>query len=245
MSTFRLRSAEYLEKFYEKCYLEIDGDSGSLEVSYMRGFLGKTRTSLTKMEFDATTTVLAQGTRVTLKGLVMVAESEADASEIARIFRMPAVALAAATAAKENVASDAGEAVHAFLKGREESLLILAKLAQDPRGVAVSSFAASADDASDPVDAVVVDASKRLSEPLEKMNSSLEKLEASGAKELSEKLYAVAYALGSLQDSIFSAKAVTEPELIFLADLGITLPKDQTLKLSAVPDLMPRMTAAQ
>ena len=233
MSTYRLASAEYRGEAHEGSDMEIDEKSRTLEVTYMKGIVGrKTRTRLVKMVWDASTPITVTGARVQVGELTVVAEAEVDAKEIGRLLRMPA---AAVVAQRAKTVFDAEEAVREFLKSREESLVLLAKLREDPRGV-ISQFEFK-DEGRDPVDEAMVAYSKRLAEPFKRMTSSLDRLEAADQKESSERLYALAYALGSLQDSVFSGKPVTEAESVFLADLGILLPQ-QGLKLGNISETL-------
>jgi len=232
LSTFLLASADYQGEAHESCELEIDDKSRTIEVTYMKGIGRKTKTRLVRMTWDASTPISVRGLRVQVGELNMTVEGEADAKEVGRILRMPAAAI---QAQRDKAAAEAEEAVRAFLKAREESLVLLTKLRQDPR--AAVSQAKSDDEGGDPIDEAMVAYSKRLADPFKRMTSSIERLDSEGEKDRSEKLYALAYALGSLQDSAFEGRPTTEEESVFLADLGVLVPK-QGLKLGNMSETL-------
>jgi hypothetical protein len=213
---YKLDSASYRDKTYPDGILLVDETGSEIELRQLTGKRKKDEVVVAKFHLEPNADVMVDGPLLRVSELSISLESPAVAQEVAELLRRPG---------REREASrrlsEAESPVSAFLEAREEALGLLSRMKVDPRGALLSAESMWTNDDTEPLDAVYSAYSKRLSESLEKMTSSLSGTENSLGTGVADRLYALAYTLTAVQNALFAADSDLVQELAALQELGI------------------------
>ena len=190
---------------------------------------------IAKFSLEPNADVLVDGALLKVSELSVTLESPGAAGEVADLLRRPARELEAV-----RLVSEAEASVSRFLEASEEALSLLSRIKADPRGAlfAVDSTSTATD--TEPLDAVYSTHSARLAESLERMKSSLAGGEKSLGSAATERLYAVAYTVGAVQNALFEGDSDLVQELAALQELGIATTAQELRMERATARLMLR-----
>lgn len=215
--TYKLISASFRDKTYADSVLLIDQANGEMELRQWTGRKKKEQTTIARFRIEPTAEVLVDGSLLRIAELSVTLESPSRAGEMADLLRMPARQRDSAKAL-----SDAESAVSEFMSAREEALVFLAKVRFNPREALASAAQMwPADDAREPLEAVHSSYSASLGVSLEKMNSALDGAETKLGRGLVERLYALAYTTGAVQNALFESDSDLAEEIAALQELGV------------------------
>jgi hypothetical protein len=215
MKTYPLVSFEYQGRKYGKCNLTIDEASHQLEVS-KSGFLGLRKSVLAKMSYGAKVQAVSGGSMIRLEGMAMTVESDERASEISQLIWKRE------TQVRQQQAGGLAKAESAaleFLRDREGTIAFISKLKEDPKGALISQSEAWTDKNRDPLDEILEGRSKQLKDAFEKFKASVKETEAQTGEEAIERVFAIVYSLGLIQDGLLTGGDL-KAELGFLDELG-------------------------
>jgi len=187
--SFRATSVKYQGKEYKKALLLVDDVQKEVEVQVERGFLKKKMGRLVNLGI-VTEKVLIAGNTVTVGGVTAVLESQRDADTLAQLLYLPDVAKALA------VAKSSAEK---FLRARSSALIPLINLKANQRETLLGVFDEAPEDA-DPVDVLVSNSEKAVEGAVETMRREIEEARDI-PPETRNKVYALVYAVGLVQDS--------------------------------------------
>ncbi len=215
---YKLVSATYRDKAYPDGIFLVDEKRGEIELRQWVGRRKKEQAPVARFRFEPTTEVRVDGPLLKVSDLAITLESPEEAAEVAGLLRRPAREREASS-----VLSDSESAVRSFLESRGEAMAFLAKLKAEPREALLSAESSwPADYSGEPIDAVYSTYSSSLAVSLEKMTSSLADAEKSLGPGVTGRLYAVAYTIGAVQNSLFEGDSDLAQELAALQELGIS-----------------------
>jgi len=215
---YLLNSVRKDGKGHSHCTLEIDEAKRYVQIKARRG-LGRGLFQVVDFYYDASTVVEVDGERLRVGELEMVAKSRGDAQEIAGSIRKPAVEVVKQA---DDALKEIEVVVQGFLEAREEAVSTLMKLRKDPRTTLLEASAAWESLTGDPVEQLYTTSQQKISSSRDQMEGLIEALEWKVGKKVVERLYALCYAVGKLQDALFSGSAEeAEAAKRFLVELGI------------------------
>lgn len=188
--SFRAVSVQYKDKEYKKALLLVDEESREAEVQTERGLFKKKMERLVNLGI-VTEKVLVAGNKVTIGGATVVLESQRDADTVAQLFYLPDLAKALGVAKSS---------VERFLRARSSALAPLINLKTNPRETLLGAFEEAPEDA-DPVDVLVSNSEKAVKGAVETMRREIEAEARDLPPETRNRVYAVVYAVGLVQDS--------------------------------------------
>jgi hypothetical protein len=218
MKEYELSRVKKDGKEHSNCALAIDEEKGYAQIKYKRG-LRRELFQLVDFYYDASTVIDLEGERLRVGELEMVAKSRGEAGTIAESIRKPAAELRKQA---ESALAEAEAAAQGFLVAREAAILTLMKLKKDPRGTLLDVSASWKDLTGDPVDQLYSSFQENLLTSKEKMDAEIEAIRWKVGTKAVERLYAFCYAVGKLQDAIFSGSAENAEEVKkSLVELGI------------------------
>jgi hypothetical protein len=246
LRTYRLVSATYQDKAYPEGVLRVNEAGSEIELTKWTGKDRRTGAVVARFNLEPNVDVLVDGALLKVSGLSITLESPGVAGEVADLLRRP-------TREREAVmlVSEAESSVSGFLEVREEALNVLSRIRVDPRGALFEVQSMWTNDDTEPLDAVYSKYSTLLAESLEKMTSSLaggEKVLGSG---VTNRLFALAYTIGAVQNALFEGDSDLVQEIASLHELGIEttaqdlrMPKPtERLMLRAHQELVVMVTA--
>lgn len=213
---YRLVSATYQNKEYPEGILRVNEAGNEIELRQSTGKKSRAETVIARFRLEPNADVLADGALLKVSELSVTLETPGVAGEVADLLRRPARELEAARLVTEAEAS-----VSAFLEAREDALNLLLRIKVDPRGALFGLDSTSTATDMEPLDAFYSTFSARLTESLERMKASLaggEKGMGSGA---TDRLYAIAYNIGGVQNALFEGDSDLVQEVAALQELGI------------------------
>ncbi len=159
----------------------------------------------------------ADGAALKISDLSITLESPAVAMEIVELLGRPET-----NSEGLGQLARAESAVTGFLKTREEAMRFFAWAKVSPREALLSKESELPfDTTKDPLDVVYSSYSTRLSESLDRMNLSLGEAETLLGPKAVERLYALAYTIGQVQNSLFEGQPDLAKEVGCLAELGV------------------------
>lgn len=214
--TYNAVSASYRDKAYSDVVLLVDDARSEIELRQWSGRRKKKETVIARFRLEPNAEVLVDGTLLRVSELSITLESPAAAGEVAAILRRPAREREAM-----RLLSEAEYAVRDFLETREDAVGFLSKVKVNPREALLSAESLWAADDTEPLDAVYSSYSMRLAESLERMKSSLASRETKLGSSVTERLYALAYTIGAVQNALFEGDSNLVQELAALRELGI------------------------
>jgi|GEM_PF-6145152 len=212
---YKFLSATYQNKEHQEGVLRVNAAGNEIELSQWTGKKKRVETVIAKFRLEPNADVQVDGALLRVSELSVTLESPGAAGEVADLLRRPARELEAV-----KLVTDAEASVSGFLEAREEALNLLSRIKVDPRGALFAVDSTSAADVADPLDAVYSTLSSRLAESLEKTKSFL----AGGEKSLgsaTDRLCAIAYTVGAVQNALFEGDSDLAQELDALQELGI------------------------
>jgi hypothetical protein len=219
MRLFQLEWAKLEGIMYKRCTLSVDDAAAQVEVTHhQRKLLSSKDTSLTKFGFDAGTKVSRIGASLSVGGVELMASSLDDASAIEKLLGAPRAAAReqafASLALSEERAKD-------FLTERNETLAFLSVIKSDPAEGMLQLYLSS----KSPPDVALRDYLKSrenaLVGSLERLDAALADLSAKAGAHVAERVYAVTYLGGLVQNNLLEKG---EPGLKaegFVSELGI------------------------
>ena len=214
---YRLVSASFQDKTYRDGTLCVDEAGSEIELRQLTGKRKKKEeVVIARFRLEPNAEVLVDGPLLRVSGLSIALESPAVAGEVADLLRRPA---------REREALRGLSEVESFLGGflgaREDALNLLSRMKVDPRGALLSVESMWTTDDTEPLAAVYSNYSARLSESLERTKSSLASEEKNLGPALTETLFALANAIGAVQNALFEGGSDLTQELASLQELGI------------------------
>jgi hypothetical protein len=226
--TYKLISASFREKTYADGVLLIDEGKSELELRQWTGRKKKDQATIARFRIEPTAEVLVDGPLIRISELSVTLESPSRASEIATLLRRPARERETGRAV-----SEAESAVRQFLDEREVAMALLSKVKVNPREALIGVESMwPAEDTREPLEVVLSTLSGRLAVSLEKMTSSLDSAENKLGRGMVDRLYALAYVIGAVQDALFDGDPDMTRELAALQELGIAV-TSQDLRMAA------------
>jgi hypothetical protein len=213
---YRLVSAAFQNKEYAEGVLWVNGTGSEMELRQWAGKKRKEETVIARFRLQPNVEVTVDGPLLRVSELSVTLESPAIAGEVADLLRQPARELETV-----RLVSEAEASVGGFLDSREEALNLISRIKVDPRRTLFEVGPVSAAAAADPLEAFYSSYSKRVEESLDKMKSSLAEGENVLGPAATERLYAVAYTIGAVQDAIFGGDSDLAQEAAALQELGI------------------------
>jgi hypothetical protein len=222
-------SASYQNKAYPEGVVRVNEAGNEIELRQWTGKKGTTETAVARFNLEPNVQVLVDGQILRVSELSITLESPDIAGEVADLLRRPTKEQDAASPL-----SEAESSVSRFLDAREEALDALSRIRVDPRAGLFDLQSVWTTDDTEPLDAVYSHYSVRLAESLEKMKSSIAGREETLGPAIANRLYAIAYAIGMVQDALFDGNSDLAQGLAALQELGIAT--------TAQDLLMPKLT---
>jgi hypothetical protein len=177
----------------------------------------KAQETLTRFQTDPTAEVLVDGPMVRFSDFSVTLESPSKAAELADLLRRPAREREAV-----RLLSEAEKALLECVETRGEAMTFLSKMKVDPREALIGAQSLwAADDTKEPLEAVYSSHSARLAVSLEKMISSFGESEKKLGPGVVDRLYALAYTMGAVQDALFERDSDMVEELAALREMGV------------------------
>ncbi len=211
-------SATYRDRTYSNGVLLVDEARNEMELRQWAGRKKKEQAPVVRFRIEPTAKVVVEGPLLTVSELSISLDSPAKAAELAGILRRPARELEAVQGI-----SAAESALEELLVSREQAVTFLSRMKVDPREAMLGAESLWAEgDSREPLDAVYSSYSARLADSVERLTSSLASAEKKVGPVVAERIYALAYVLGAVQNALLEGDFKQEQELAALQGLGIT-----------------------
>ena len=214
-STYKLLSATFRDQSYPDGILWVDESRGEIELRQLIGKKRKQEVVVARFKVEANASVVADATVVRISELSMNLESPEAAAKVADILQRPARERDA-----QKLLSDTESVMTGFLETREEAMAVLARIKTDPRGALVSVQSMWTTGDKEPAEAVYSAYSLKVAESHDKTKAAISTAERGLGPVVAERLYALAYAVGAVQDALFKAGSLA-PEVAALQELGV------------------------
>jgi hypothetical protein len=236
--SYKLVSASLGGKTYPDVLLLVDEAQNEVELRQWVGRRKKSQATLTRIKVDPTVEVLASGPLLRVSELTATLESPSKAWELAELLGRPAREREAT-----RVLSEAAKALLDGVGTREEAVAFLSKVRSNPREALMSAQSLwAADDTSEPLEAVYSSYSARLAVSLEKMISSFSDSEKKLGPGVVDRLYALAYTIGAVQDARFEEDSDMVEELSALREMGVVTTAEELRTGAPFEQLIQRAT---
>jgi len=210
-------SASLRDKTYSETVMLIDEARLEVELKQWVGRRKKVQSTITRFAVDPMAGVLVDGALLRFSELAVTLESPSKAAEVAELLRRPAREREAA-----RLLSEAEKALLECMGTREEAMAFLSKMKAIPREALIGAESLWATgDTKEPLDAVYSSYSARLAVSLEKMTSSFWEYEKELGPAVLDRLYALAYTMGAVQDAVFEGDSDMVEELSALREMGV------------------------
>ena len=220
MRSYLLESVEHQGRRYSPCSAIIDEDSNEVEFLRSKGLGRKELVGIGKLSIDASTEIRLSGRAIKAGPWAIVASSEADAAEIAKLLLKPKEA----RAMLEGEMLELEKSVSAFLKLREEGVQLLVGFLADPRRTSFSLSSSWNGPTASPVEEFLANLATRLSAALLDVSSAAAALAGKVSDQIVEDVYAFTYATAILQSSVLAGGEGRAAAEEMLGELGIRLP---------------------
>lgn len=201
--------------------MRVNEAGNEIELSQWTGKKKRTETVIVRFRLEPNTEVLVDGALLRVSGLAVTLESPAAAKGVADLLGRPGRELEA-----ERLVAEGEALVTGFLQAREDALDLISRVKVDPRGALLALDSASTGDA-ESLDVVYSRRSSRVAESLEKMRASLAREEKGSGSSATDRLFAMAYAVGAVQDALFEGDSDLVQEVAALQELGIATTADE------------------
>jgi hypothetical protein len=219
MRQFQLERVRFEGKDYRRCTLSVDETAGKVEITYQkRKRFSSEPVSLTRFGFDSTTRSSRISASVVMGNVEMVALSPEDASSIESLLGAPRKA--AREQALEFLAT-CEERARDFLRLRGETLAFLSILRSDPAEGRFQLYYSTKAQPEAALKEYLKSRGEVLTGALDRLDSALADLGQKTGPKVPERVYAVTYLAGLIQDNLFEKG---EPDLRaegFVSELGI------------------------
>jgi hypothetical protein len=216
-SEYRFVSATYGDRTYSNGVLLVDEAQSEIELKQRVGRIRKKLATIVKFRVEPTARVMLEGSRLIVSELSISLDSAAKAAVLADILGRPAKELEIAQGL-----SEAESALQEFVVSREQAITFLSLMKVNPREAMLGAESLwAADDSNDPFDAVCSSYSARLADSLERLTSSLASAETKVGPVVTERIYALAYALGTVQNALLEGDFKQDQTLAALQELGV------------------------
>ncbi len=245
-ATFNVQSVKYQGKLYKGCRLYVNDEKNELRIVATKNrifflnrqifFVNKPIPLLSKT-YDVTTKVDAQGKTLKLDGdIILDARNLVDSKKISDLVSRPKKE---ADEKAKLALLHAEDPIRSFLATREEALGFLFDLRANPRKVMLNLSSEFANkQIEDPVDAKTKLYSQRLSKSMDALNLSLLEVETQSGKDQANKLYAIIYFVGELQEALFEGRYPAKLEMLkaFALELGFNESEFEVLAKKHIDD---------
>ncbi len=233
--TFDLQSVKYKGKVYKRCTLKLEEERKEAKILVTKNhiipsdrqvlFLNK-QVPLLSITYDASTTVELRGRSLLLNNDILIEMPEPrEASKISELLSRPRKE---AEGKSREALFKAEKAIRSFLETREVALGFLSSLRINPRRTMLDlSSVLEEKQIGDPVDEMTKLCSERLTEHSDELSTVLSEVEVVAGKDQANRLYAVTYFIGKLQDAYFEGKDPKRLEV--LKSFGLELGFNDTL----------------
>ena len=213
---YALVSATFENREYPEGILRVNEAGSEIELRQWTGKKKRAEAVIAKFHLEPNVEVIVDGPLLRVSGLSVTLESPAAAGEVAELLGRPAKELEAV-----RLVSEAETSMSRFLESREEALSTLSRIKADPRNALFAAGSTSTAADTDPLDALYSTYSARLAESLENMKATLAGGEKSLGSGATDRLYAIAYTVGAVQNALFDGDSDLAQELAALQELGI------------------------
>jgi hypothetical protein len=213
---YKLRSATYRDNKYPDGILAIYEARSEVELRRPTGKKRREESVVARFQLQPTTDIIVDGATIRVSELSVTMESASVAVEVGNILMRPA----RIQRALRHLA-DAESAVAAFLEAREEAVNVLTRMTTDPRRTILTVESLWSDEKKEPLDAIHASLSTRVGESLDKMIGQLMGSEKDLGPRVTDRLYALAYTVGQVQDDVFCKARSLAEDLAALQELGI------------------------
>jgi len=225
---FDLARIKYQERTYDRGSIRISEDIGEAEIFYKKKSLFSEKTiSLVKFRYTPKTELRVQGRKITLNEAVMETEDEGTSKTIEDLIRKPyhdAVKLV------EQKLHEMEAPIRSYLVLRAKTLDLLANFKTKPREVTLQLSSMDPSEIVDPVEHIFKTCSDRLAQALGEMRAEMGRSSGMVGVETVQKLYALIYAIGVVQNAIFRGDESSEGDALNFLSRAFSdapfLPKD-------------------
>jgi len=213
---YKLRSATYRDNKYPDGILAVYEARSDIELRRPTGKKRREESVVARFHLEPTTEIAVDGATIRVADLSVTLESASVAMEVSDILRRPA----RIQRALKHLA-EAESTVGAFLEARDEAVNTLTRMKTDPRRTILTVESLWTSEDREPLDAIHAALSARVGESLDKMIAELAAAEKDLGPRVADRLYAVAYTVGQVQDDLFSEARSMADDLGALQELGI------------------------
>jgi hypothetical protein len=234
-------SASYQDNAYPEGVLRVNETGNEIELRQWTGKKGTAEAAVARFNLEPNVAVVVDGPLLRVSELSIILESPDAAGEVADLLRRP-------TKGRDAVSLLSGveSSLGRFLEVREEALDVLSRIRVDPRAALFDLRSVWTTDDTEPLDAVYSHYSLRLAASIETMTSSIAGEEETLGTPITDRLFAIAYAIAAVQNALFEGNSDLSQELAALQELGIVttaqdlrMPKPtERLLLSAHQELL-------
>lgn len=231
--SYKLVSAIFRDRAYSGGTLLFYEAQKEIEFRQRTG-RGKEEVVVARFRVEPEADVKSEGAVLKISELSLTLESPEAAGEVAGILRPP---LKERQDLKQ--LAEAESLISKFLVTREEAVNLLLRTKTDPRSALLGDESVwASDDTTDPLDAVYSSYSARLTESFDQMSSFLEGAEGKLGSDTTERLYALTYTVGVVQNALFEAGSDLANEIAALQELGVTTTAEDLRMEKLVEPLM-------
>jgi hypothetical protein len=214
--SYKLVSATYADKAYSAGSMSLDETRSEIELWQSAGKRKRDEQVMARFRVEPNAEVKVDGPLLKVSELSITLESPEEAAKVADLLGRPVKEREEVTLLKQ-----AESSVVDFLEAREEAMDLLTRMKADPRAAMVSAESLWTNTDSEPLEAVYFAYSARLAESLEKMTTFLAEAEKKLGSGVIERLYALGYTMGAVQNSLFDGDSTLAQEIAALQELGV------------------------
>lgn len=214
---YSVLTAVYLDKTYADGILRLADSGKEMELREWTSRKKVEQSVVARFRLEPNAQVMLDGPLLRVAELSITLESPSIAAQVALTLERPAREREAM-----RLLSEVESSVGGFLETREEATSFLSRLKADPRSAMLSVASLWTTPDTEPLDAVYSNYSARLAETLEKVTSSLSGAETGLGTPVTERLYALTYTIGAVQDALLEGDSDMADELAALKEFGIT-----------------------
>lgn len=213
---YKLAGAVYKDTSYPDAVLVVYEERSDLELRHPEGKRSRDDPVIARFHVEPNAEVKVEGASMKISDLSITLESSAYALEVEDLLRRPARVQKAL-----KVLATAEAALGEFLETRDDAVGILLRMRTEPRKALLAAESLWTIEDTPPVDSIQQTLSARVSESLDKMTAALAPAEAVLGPRVAERLYAVAYAVGTVQNDLLGDDSVLASDVAALKEIGI------------------------
>lgn len=219
MTDFELVEARFAGIVYEDCKLVVDASARQAEVTYVvRKWFRRRPASLTKFQYDSKTKVSRKGTHVEVGDIQFTATSASDSLAIESVFESPRREV---LAQEEKELTDTERLAVEFLDARGETLAFLDKLKKEPAEVMLQLSQSNPSPGGEPLGAFLKSRADLVTTAFGRLDSAIAGLSERANDIVAERLSALVYVIGILQNNFLERGQAGVAVEGFVAELGI------------------------